>query len=76
MAIVKVLGEERIENIRAGPDEPYGVVLGLITLICVGFAIFVGTLLCFHSYLISENLTSWEILSWMRIAKLPQLRPL
>ena len=37
MAIVKVLGEERIENIRAGPDEPYGVVLGLITLICVGF---------------------------------------
>jgi len=70
MAKVKELGQAKIENIRAGPDEPYGIVLGLITLICVGFAIFVGTLLCFHSYLISENLTSWEMLSWMRITYL------
>ena len=55
MAVVKELGQVKIESIRAGPDEPYGVVLGIITLFCVGFAIFVGTLLCFHSYLISEN---------------------
>ena len=36
-------------------------------LVCVAFTIFVLPLVVFHTYLVSQNLTSWEFLSWMRI---------
>ena len=39
-------------------------------LVCVGFTLFVLPLILFHTYLVSENLTSWEFLSWMRITYL------
>jgi palmitoyltransferase len=39
-------------------------------LVCLGFALFVLTLVIFHGYLVSVNLTSWEFLSWMRITYL------
>ena len=36
-------------------------------IISLFFFFMVGSLLIFHAYLISHNLTTWEFLSWMKI---------
>lgn len=43
----------------------------IVTLIIEGiFTLFVTYLLIFHSYLIFNNITTWECLSWSRISYL------
>ena len=46
------------------------VLLYVVMTLCLGFELFVGSLLVFHTHLMLINLTSWEYLSWMKISYL------
>jgi hypothetical protein len=43
-------------------------ILIFVAIILVGFFFMVASLLVFHTYLASRNLTTWEFLSWMKVS--------
>ncbi len=62
----------KIAQLRGVRPERINVLL-VISLTLIGvFLIMVLCLLCFHSYLILANLTTWECSSWRRITYLTQ----
>lgn len=47
------------------------VVFGIVCIVLsVLFILFVLNLIAFHTYLLTKNLTTWEVLSWQRISYL------
>jgi len=60
-------GESLVQDERELEKYQKGF-LGIVLLTALGFFFFVASLFCFHSYLITRNLTSWEFYSWMKIS--------